>query len=264
MANVWNHFLRNTHKTSLGSSGLQLASHGGIQMNEHTCLKLLWNILAVSASELWNSLHLSPQSFLQDLGNSMVPQAHIHTIPRSTGLCQLNHLTLEWKLDQLQNTIPPFLQPIQKTQTCSQTDYGKRNPAWTICIQTFEKWHEINVGPKMQSEDMCKQRPLLNVLSAKSPMTSSILFHRLRGVGCFTHLSKTTAFLAVHRNLDSPFLPRGFFHSWWFRIKLSRHSWLPYVEFRLSICTRSALSEPTLLQGSFGGTRWRTLEVCRL
>ena len=53
--------------------------------------------------------------------------------------------------------------------------------------------------PELQSEDTCKQRHLLNVLSAKSPMISSNLFHRLRGVGCFTHLSKTTAFLAVYR-----------------------------------------------------------------
>ena len=56
--------------------------------------------------------------------------------------------------------------------------------------------------PELQSENMCTQRHLLNVLSAKSPMISSNLFHRLRGVGCFTHLWKTTAFLAVYWNLN--------------------------------------------------------------
>ena len=117
--------------------------------------------------------------------------------------------------------------------------------------------------PEMQSEDMCKQDICWMFFLQNLPLISSNLFHRLRGVGCFTHLWKTTDFLTVYRNLDSPFLSRGFFHSWWSHIKLSHHSWPLYVEFRLSICTRLASSEPTLLQCSFGGTQWRTLEWCR-
>ena len=68
----------------------------------------------------------------------------------------------------------------------------------------------------------------------------------------------------LYFKFGSPFLSKGFVHSWWFRIKLSRHSWLLDAEFHLSICTRLALSEPVLPQCSSGGIRWHTLEVCRL
>ena len=184
-------------------------------------------------------------------------------IPRSTGLFQLNHLTLEWTLDQLQNTIPPFLQPIQKTRTCSQTDYGKRNPAWTTCMQTFEKWHEINVDPRNAIWRHVQTKTSVECSFCKISNDFFKSFPSASRCGILHPLWKNNSFLGCISNLDSPFLSRGLVHSWWPHIKLSHHSWLLYVEFRLSICTRLALSEPTLLQCSFGGTRWRTLEVCR-
>ena len=117
--------------------------------------------------------------------------------------------------------------------------------------------------PEMQSEDMCKQRHLLNVLSAKIPNDFFKSFSSASRRGMLHPPFKNNSFLGCTSKFESPFLSRGFVHSWWPHIKLSHHSWLLYVEFRLSICTRLALSEPTLLQCSFGGTRWRTLEVCR-
>ena len=245
-------------------SSLQPFCHDGKQQYANTCLKLWWsNLIKSQEAELWKLHHSSPQNWIQDLGHSHHPQVHTHMIPRSTGFFQLNHLTLEWKLDQLQNTVPPFLQPIQKNQTCSQTYYGKRNPAWTIGMHTFEKWHEINVDPRKAIWRHAQTKHLWNVLSAKSPTDFFKTFSSASRCGLLHPPLKNNSFLGCISKLDSPFLSRGFFHSWWSHIKLSRHSWPLYVEFRLSICTPSASSEPTLLQCSFGGTQWRTLEWCR-
>ena len=118
--------------------------------------------------------------------------------------------------------------------------------------------------PKMQSEDMCKQDICCMFFLQNLPLISPSHFSSASRCGILHPLFKNNSFLGCTSKFGSPFLSKGFVHSWWFRIKLSRHSWLLDAEFRLSICTRLALSEPVLLQCSFGGTRWRTLEVCRL
>ena len=100
----------------------------------------------------------------------MVPQVHTHThmIPRSTGLCQLNHLTLEWKLDQLQSTIPPFLQPIQRIRHVPKQSMAKETLLEPHAYRRLRNDMKSTWITEMQTDDMCKQGHLLHVLSAKS------------------------------------------------------------------------------------------------
>ena len=166
-----------------------------------------------------------------------------------------------WSAPKCNSSIPST--QFKRLRHVPKQTMAKETLLRTTCMQTFEKWHEIKVDPRtaIWKHVHTKTSVKCSFCKISNDFFKSFSSASRRGM-LYPHL-KNNSFLGCTSKLDSPFLPRGFFHSWWPHIKLSRHSWLLYVEFRLSICTRLASSEPTLLQCSFGGTRWRTLEVCR-
>ena len=153
---------------------------------------------------------------------------------------------------------------LKRIRHVSQTVYGKRNPAWTTCIQTFENLAWTHHESQKCNLKTCANKTFCCMFFLQNPQWFLPSFSSASRCGMLHPLFKNNSFLGCKSKFGSPFLSKGFVHSWWFRIKLSRHSWLLDAEFHLSICTRLALSEPVLLQCSSGGIRWHTLEVCRL
>ena len=139
-------------------------------------------------------------------------------------------------------------------------NYGKRNLLEPQTCKRLRHDMKSTWMPQMQSEDMWKQRHLLNVQSAKSPTDFSIPFSIGFKVWDDPPTFQKQQLSWLYIEMESRFLSRGFFHSWWSHTARGRHSWPLYVEFLLSIGTLSASSEPTLLQCSSGGTQWHTLE----